>query len=87
MILFGKRLMMDTDPKELARVKQILDQNGMEYHVKTTVSDNVMSRSFNAKAAEHIRTSYSAMQTQTYLYQLFVKRRDYARAKKLSYGK
>ena len=67
MFILRKRLMMDTDPQELARVKQILDKNGIKYEVKTTVSDNVLSRSFNAKAAETVRTTYSAMETQTYL--------------------
>ncbi|MBQ7000837.1 MAG: hypothetical protein IJN67_07300 [Oscillospiraceae bacterium] len=87
MLLLRKRLMMDTNAQELARVKQILDKNGIRYEVKTTVSDNVLSRSFNAKAAETVRTTYSAMATQTYLYQLFVKPGDHARAKKLVYGK
>lgn len=87
MFILRKRLMMDTDPQELARVKQILDKNGIKYEVKTTVSDNVLSRSFNAKAAETVRTTYSAMETQTYLYQLFVKPSDYARASGLVYGK
>ena len=87
MLFFRKRLMMDTDARELARIKLILDQNGIRYEVKTTVSDNVLSRSFNAKAAETVRTTYSAMANQTYLYQLFVKPGEYARAKKLVYGK
>lgn len=87
MLIFRKRLMMDTDAQELARVKQILDKNGIKHEVKTTVSDNVLTRSFNAKAAETLRTSYSAMETQTYLYQLFVKPGDYAKAKNLAYGK
>lgn len=87
MFILRKRLMMDTDPQELARVKLILDKNGIKYEVKTTVSDNVLSRSFNAKAAETVKGTYSAMATQSYLYQLFVKPGDYARARKLVYGK
>ena len=87
MLILRKRLMMDTDPRELARVKQILDNNGIRYEVKTTVSDNVLSRSFNAKAAETVRTTYSTMASQAYLYQLFVKPGDYGKARKAVYGK
>ena len=82
-----KRLLLDTDPQELARVKEALKQNGIEFHVKTTVSDNVLSRSFNAKAAERLVRTYSTMETQTYIYYLYVRRRDYARAKQAAYGK
>ena len=87
MFILRKRLMMDTNAQELARVKLLLDKNGIQYEVKTTVSDNVLSRSFNAKAAETHRTAYSAMETQSYVYQLFVKPGDYAKARKLVYGK
>jgi len=63
-----------------------LIQNGIEFYVKTTVSDNVLSRSFNAKAAERLVRTYSTMETQSYIYYLYVCRRDYARAKKAAYG-
>jgi hypothetical protein len=72
---------------ELARVKLILDRHKIPYEVKTTVSDNALSRSFNAAAAIQVRTGYSAMDTQSYIYRLSVSRRDYARAKELAYGK
>ena len=87
MFILRKRLMMDTNPQELARVKQILDQNGIRYEVKTSVSENVISRGFNAKAAQKMWRSYSDMEQQSYLYQLFVKPGDYAKASRLVYGK
>ena len=43
-----KNVLIDSDPQMLARAKQILDQNRIEYEVKTTTSDNVLSRNFNA---------------------------------------
>ena len=86
-MILRKRLMMDTDPQELARVKLALEQNGIRYEVKTTVSDNVLTRNFNAKAADKWKTAYSAMESQTYLYQLFVRPGDYAEARKAVYGK
>ena len=51
MLIIRKRLLLDTDPQELARVKLVLDKHGIEYEVKTTVSDNALSRQFNAAAA------------------------------------
>ena len=78
-----KRILLDTDPRELARVKQCLDQAGIPYEVKTTMSDNVLSRNMNAAASMRYVTTYSAAQQQTYVYQVFVRRKDYAAAKKL----
>ena len=80
-----KRLLMDNDPTELARVKLILDNNGIRYGVKTTLSDNAMSRSFNAAAAQRYVTKYSDASNQTYLYQLFVRHKDYKKAKRLCF--
>ena len=78
-----KRILLDTDPRELARVKQCLDKAGIPYEVKTTMADNVLSRNMNAAASMRYVTTYSAAQNQTYLYQVFVRRKDYAAAKKL----
>jgi len=82
-----KRLLLDTDPQELARVKEALKQSGIEFYVKTTLSDNVLSRSFNARAAERLVRTYSTMETQAYVYYLYVRRRDYTRARAAAYGK
>lgn len=87
MLLFPKQLLLDSDPMELARVKAVLDKNGIPYEVKTTVSDNALSRGFNAAAAVQVRSGYSSMDTQTYLYRLSVARKNYAQARKLAYGK
>ena len=86
MLLFPKKLLLDTDPMELARVKAILGQNGIPYEVKTTVADNVLSRNFNAAASMNWRTGYSDMAQQSYLYHLSVARKDYGRAKALVDG-
>ena len=82
MILFRKRILLDSDPQELARVKNLLDQAGIKYDVKTTLSDNVLSRNFNATAAKHYNYAYSAMENQAYLYQVFVSRKDRSAAEK-----
>lgn len=85
MIIFRKRLMLDTDPQELARIKLILDENGIKYDVSTTVSENANTRRFNAAAAVQVRGGYSAMSSQSYIYRLYVRVRDYGRAKNLVY--
>ena len=87
MLILRKRLMMDNDAQELARVKQILDRNGIPYEVKTSVSENVISRGLNAKAAQKMWRPYADMANQSYVYQLFVKPGDHARARTLVYGK
>ena len=82
-----KRVLLDSDPQELARVKTKLDQVGIPYEVKTTTSDNVLSRNVNAAASMRYVTTYSASQNQMYLYQVFVRRKDYSAAKKVVTGK
>ena len=81
--LFRKRLLLDTSAAELMRVKQILDKHGIAYEVKTTMSDNVLSRNFNARAAQFRHEAYSKTANQSYVYYLYVHRKDYARAKNL----
>ena len=81
-ILNRKRVLLDTDPRELARVKTCLDKAGIAYEVNTSMSDNVISRKVNAASAMRYVAPYSATQNQMYLYQVFVRRKDYAAAKK-----
>lgn len=82
-----KRLFLDTNAMEFARIKDVLTQNGIKYEVATTVSENAMTRQFNAAAAAHLRQGYSAFSTQTYIYAIYVKRSDYSKAKALAYSK
>lgn len=82
-----KRLFLDTNAMEFARIKDILAQNGIKFEVNTTVSENAMTRKFNSAAAAHLRQNYSAFSTQTYLYMIYVKRSDYEKAKALAYSK
>ena len=83
MILFRKQLLLDSDPQAIAKAKAILQENGIAFEVKTTVSENVLSRNFNAKAAQYRFEAYNKVSTQSYLYYLYVKRRDYQSAKEL----
>ena len=46
MILLRKRLFLDTDAAEFARIKDILAQNGIKFDVKTTCSENLIARKF-----------------------------------------
>lgn len=88
MIWFRRQLVLDTDPQEIARVKLLLDKAGIKYETKTSVSDNAMSRSFNAAAAVQVRQGYSAMDRQSYVYKLYVPVKDYDKAKEaVSYNK
>ena len=80
-----KRIFLDTNAMEFARIKDILARNGIKYEVKTTVSENAATRTFNSAAAAHLRQSYSNFSTQTYLYHIYVKRSDYEKAKTLVY--
>lgn len=82
-----KRLFLDTNAIEFARIKAILTENGIRYDVKTTIGENAASRKFNSAAAAHWWRSYSDFSTQTYLYYIYVKPSDYKKAKALAYSK
>lgn len=82
-----KRLFLDTNAMEFARIKDVLAQNGIPYEVKTTVSENAATRNFNSAAAAHLRQSYSKFSTQAYVYYIYVKASDYEKAKALAYSK
>lgn len=87
MLFFRKRLFLDTDAMEFARIKAVLAENGIKYDVKTTVSENAMTRTFNSAAAAHLRQPYSNFSTQSYVYYIYVKPSDYKKAKALAYSK
>ena len=82
-----KRLFLDTNAMEFARIKAILAENGIKYEVKTTVSENALTRKFNSAAAAHLRQAYSNFSTQTYVYYIYVKKSDYEKARALAYSK
>ena len=73
MILFRKQVFVDSDPQALANAKAILQENHIEFEVKTTVSENVLSRNFNAKAAQYRFEAYDKVSTQSYLYYIICK--------------
>lgn len=87
MLFLRKRLFLDTNAIEFARIKDILAENGIPYEAKTTVSENAASRKFNSAAAVHWRRPYSEFSSQTYLYYIYVKPSDYRKAKTLAYSK
>ena len=64
-------------------MKQILEAAGIRYSVKTTLSENVLSRNLNARSAQYRYAAYSDVSRQSYLYHLYVARRDHARALEL----
>ena len=87
MILLRKRLFLDTDAAEFARIKDILAQNGIKFDVKTTCSENLIARKFNAAAATKIWQPYSMFSTQSYIYYIYVRRSDFKKAKALAFSK
>ena len=87
MLLFRKRLFLDTDAMEFARIKSVLQANNIKFEVKTTCSENLIARRFNAAAANYYRASYSDFSTQTYVYYIYVRPSDYKKAKALAFSK
>lgn len=87
MLLFRKRIFLDTNAMEFARIKALLKENGIRCEVKTTVSEGVLARQFNAAASANTWQGYSRFSTQSYVYSIYVKPSDVKKAKALAYSK
>lgn len=87
MFLFRKRIFLDTNAMEFARIKALLQENGIKYEVKTAVSEGVLARQFNAAASARTWQGYSNFSTQSYVYSIYVRHSDFKRAKALACSK
>lgn len=77
-ILNRKELMTDSSAEELARVKEVLKAEGIEYEVKTLSSRGVVGRAIDSSAYARANLSFGRdRQRVDFVYRLFVRRKDY----------
>ncbi len=85
--LFKKRIATDTSSQAISRITDILEANSIKYEIRTrrprgSVGTALDSRSY---AGANI-AMYKGASQPTYVYMLYVKRRDYQRARELVFG-
>jgi hypothetical protein len=84
-LLFNRRkLFMDISQVECYRVKQILQREKIEYYYKTVKNTSNLSRLGDVGAQARYAMSYSTKRDNaSFIYYIYVKRKDYSRAMKL----
>lgn len=88
LILLGKRLLADTSSQEAARVRLILDREGIPYRQRTLMIQHSAMRAANtaAYAKANLPVASTDRQQQGYVYIVTVRRRDYDRARRVAFG-
>ncbi len=77
-ILNRKELMADSSAEELARVKEALKERDIEFEVKTIRSRGVIGSYMDASAYARANLSFSQdRQRMSFVYKLYVRRKDY----------
>lgn len=79
-----KKLLTDTSAEQLVNTKSKLDRAGITYFVKTKTSRSALGRGIDARIIMRTPTMYRVDPPVTYVYYLYVKRKEYERAKQVA---
>jgi hypothetical protein len=83
-----KRLLADISQEECGRVKQILITENIEYYYKTVRSAPNMSRRMDVSSQSAFGLAFRTERDATsFIYYIYVKRKDYKRAMELAFGR
>ena len=86
-LLNRKLLVTESDPQQVGHVKDVLQQAGISYSIDPLRSGTRFGQARDASMAAQFGMRYSAFNTTTYVYQIYVHRRDFKRARQTLYGK
>ena len=79
--LFKKKIATDTSSEEIRRITTLLDQNQIKYELRTIRSRGTIGSAFDA--ASYARSNialYKGSSAPSFVYHVYVKRKDYERA-------
>ncbi len=76
-----KKIFTDSSPIELANTKSKLDKAGIKYIVNTTKFSGNTSRFQSLRTAAAMNYAVNASEATTYVYDLYVHRKDVERAR------
>ena len=83
-VFFKKRLVVDTNNESITKVIAILEKNKIKYELRTTRSRGSVGSRLDALAyARSNIAMYKGSTQPDFVYMIYVKRRNYAQAKRL----
>ena len=81
--IFNRKLLIkDSSAVELAHIKNLLKGEKIPYYLKTVNSRGVIGRALEVGTYYQLNQAYSS--DQTYVYFLYVRKKDYEKAKELT---
>jgi len=84
---FRKRILVDTSSEEARRVTNILDEHKIKYELRTKRPRGSVGTALDARAYGRGNISmYKGAGQPLFVYMIFVRRKDFVRAKKLLYS-
>jgi hypothetical protein len=78
-----KKILTSPSMEDLGRVKQILGQGGIPYEVKTERARGAICTSMDVASYRQFNLPYKDGYTATFVYYVYIRRRDYERAQGL----
>ena len=85
--LFLKKLSVDTSAEEIGRTTMILDENNLKYEIRTARTRGSIGSAIDARTyAKANLAMYKGSSQPSFTYSVFVKPKDYDRARKLTKG-
>lgn len=82
--LFMKKLVIDTSAEEIRRVTTVLEQNDIKYEIRTLRARGTVGSSIDAASYARANLSlYKGASQPSFIYYVYVRRRDYERAREL----
>lgn len=86
-ILNRKLLAVESDPQKVGDVKLQLKQAGIHYSIDTIRSRGGIGQSIDSSMAAEMGLRYNQFNTSSFIYKIYVRKRDYKNARKVIYGK
>lgn len=85
--LFMKKLAVDTSAEEIRRTTTILEKNNVKYEIRTTRTRGSIGSAIDAQTYANANLAmYKGASPPSFIYTVYVKPKDFDRAKKLVKG-
>lgn len=86
-VLFKKRIAVETSNEEVTRIATVLEENNISYELRTRRERGFFGTFFDAQSYARANISmYKGASQPFFIYMVYVKRRDVARARDLLWG-
>jgi hypothetical protein len=87
MYFFMKKLIIDTSAEEIAKVTTTLEQNNLKYEIRTIRTRGTVGSAIDARSyAQANIAMYKGASQPGFVYYVYVKPKDYERARILTRG-